>query len=255
MDCVRKTTCIVIVLIMITGCRTYLYHGLSESQANEMLLVLNQAGIKAVKKKDQGDSSSWMVSVSEQNAGAALRIILDHELPRISSPGFNDLFQKDALLPTAIQERTRFMSALCGELQNTLEQDDSIIKARVHIYYAVRERSDRKSDESPRSAAVFLKTTPDYPPEKTISDQAIRELIASGVGGILESNVSVIRTQSKNEWTSGGSPSDHQVVKSSFTVKSAITAAAVILLISGILLIVIAGRKLVQSGTTGKEKG
>jgi type III secretory pathway lipoprotein EscJ len=215
---------------------------------------LNQAGIPADKKRDPGDASGWMVSVPEQDAGAALRIIIDYELPRISAPGFNDLFQKDALLPTAIQEKTRFMSALCGELQNTLEQDDSILKARVHVYYAFRERSDRRTDESPRSAAVFLKTVPDCPPEKTMSDQAVRELIATGVGGILESNVSVVRTQGKNEWNPAHAQSDYAATDKPGYVNAVIATGAAMLFISGILVIAIAGRKIVKTGINGKTK-
>lgn len=242
----------VLVFFFFIGCQTELYHGLSENQANEMLLVLNQAGIRAGKAKDTGDSPGWMVSVSSKDTGSALQLIIDRELPRKSAQGFNDLFQKDSILPTNIQEKARYMSALCGELQNTLEQDDSIIKARVHIYYAMKDRNDRRSEEIPRSAAVFIKTVPGYPAEKMISDQAVRELIAAGVGGMLEEDVSVIRTEGKSDSVTLPSlVDDLNTQNDKQTIFWALSGA---LCIIGIFITVLAGRKMVETKSKAVEK-
>lgn len=243
----------VFVLFMFLGCHTELYHGLAESQANEMLLVLNQAGIQAGKTKDSSDSSTWIITVSPKDTAKALQLLIDKELPKISSQGFNDLFQKDSILPTNIQEKARYMSALCGELQNTLEQDDSVIKARVHITYAMRDRNDRRSEEIPRSAAVFLKTIPDYPMEHTISDQAVKKLIAAGVGGMAEDDVSVIRTVGKTGTLVSMKLFD-ELNEQSNDSRIIVWVLYAVLCLTGILITILAGRKVFEAKAISEEK-
>ncbi|MBN1879820.1 hypothetical protein JW823_06890 [bacterium] len=195
-------TATMIVLIIICGCRVELHHNLSESQANEILMALESAGIQARKERDN-DTDNWMVTVPEESAGYALSIINKAELPRSKPDGFQELFRKESMLPTTLQEKTRYLSALCGELQQTLEEDDQIAKARVHLTLPVMEKSGRSGVEMPGTAAVFLKMIPDQSQPLTLSDEAIKALIASSIGGIDNEDVTVVRTCGNNTKSAG----------------------------------------------------
>ncbi len=232
----KQYSIILLLFIMVTGCKTELYHGLTESQANELILVLNRYGITARKKRESGRNAEWVVSVSESDAGKALKVIFEYNLPTETPPGFNELFQKDSFLPTNIQEQTRFLSALTGELQKTLEKDDSVIKARVHIYNGGIERSNRRSTEKNRSAAVLLKTAPYSNRAAVLDDDAVKSLIAASVGAMSENDVTVIRTEGTIWYSSITSEEDSQSHVIDRHVKFVI-AIAMGLLVIGIVLV------------------
>ncbi len=86
--------------------------GLPEREANEIVLLLEEAGVPAKKDREsnigggagQADRA-WSVTVGSNDAGRALQVLSDHALPRESPPGFSEVLSHDSLIPTAIEER------------------------------------------------------------------------------------------------------------------------------------------------------
>jgi len=94
-----------------------------------------------------------------------------------------------------MQEKTKFISALSGELQQTLEEEDSILKARVHINVPMMEKTTKKNAGLSGSAAVFIKMSSRSNGNNSISDDAIKLLIANSAGGMTAEDVTVIRSE------------------------------------------------------------
>ncbi|MBN1297421.1 hypothetical protein JXA80_11620 [bacterium] len=180
--------------VFLVACRVELHHGLTESQANEILLSLIQVGIDADKQKDSTNSDRWLVTVPEKSEAEALDRLIRLELSREDPPGFSELFKKDGFIPSELQENTRFVTALAGELQKTLESDDSVVKARVHIHLLPDSPAYGKKASLSGSASVFLKLAPGLPESRTLSDESIRKLVANSVTSLSESDVSVVRS-------------------------------------------------------------
>jgi type III secretion protein J len=248
---IYRSTVAIIIALIIGGCRTDLYHGLTEGQANELLLILNRYGISARKNRDSGKNSEWVVSVSESDSGQAFKIIFEYNLPTEVPPGFNELFQKDSFLPTSVQEQARFISALTGELQKTLEKDDSIIKARVHICQGKLERNNRRVSEQKRSAAVFLKTAPQSNESDLLDDNAVRSLIAASISDMSAADVTVIRTEGKKWRLMDSAKTVENTNVTDSELKKVVVAISLGLFVTGIVLIAIAGIVIRKKGQQG----
>ncbi|HPQ41884.1 MAG TPA: hypothetical protein PLV45_16065 [bacterium] len=189
-----KSALIIVFMLCLPGCRIELQHGLSEAQANEILLALVSQGMDAEKTRDSGNSDQWMITVPEEQSSDALSVLVEQALPRERHSGFEELFRKDGFLPSEMQEQARYLAALSGELQQTLESDDSVLTARVHIHIESRNGLLRSSDPPEASASVFMKIVPDADPEETLTDDAVREMISNSVANLLPEHVSVVRS-------------------------------------------------------------
>ena len=124
----------------------------SEIEANETLDVLARAGLEAQKRRGKGGTS---VSVEAQDVGPALRAMTEAGLPRKPTSRFGDVFKKDSMVSTPLEERARFIFALSQELEHTLKQIDGVVVAKVHV--VLPDRVAPGTPLIPSSAAVFIK--------------------------------------------------------------------------------------------------
>jgi len=183
--------------VMLSACNIELQHELDEDQANEIMLVLLNAGLDAAKKRDSVDSEKWMILVKKDQLDRGLNLLITSELPREKSKGFSEIFQKDGFIPSDLQEQAKYTSALSGELQETLEADDSILRARVHIHMQAKNKYRRHPESDTASASVFIKVLRNSEQNDILSDEAIKELVANSVANLDVENISVVRSISK----------------------------------------------------------
>ena len=113
-------------------------------------------------------------------------------MPHDRRRGFAETYGQPSLIPTPSEERARYVDALAGEIERTLESADGVVSARVHL---VLEESDPLAvDAKPRStarAAVLLKARPGTAP---FSDRDVQKLVAGSVAGLEPAAVSVVMT-------------------------------------------------------------
>ncbi len=177
------------------ACKTRVQHGLVEREANRMVAVLRQAGVEAQKIKEKGRGAKFSVEVPRGQVTRAIKILLQHDLPRRKKPGFAEVFGKASLVPTATEQRARFLHALSGELARTLESADGVLEARVHLVLpqrhplALRDQSQAK----PR-AAVLLRVRSGKAP---ITAQEVRRLVAGSVQELDPAQVAVVVRQAR----------------------------------------------------------
>ncbi len=182
--------CKVMILILLTSmlmaCKTPVYQGLSEDQANEMLSTLLRRGI-SVEKIAEG-KTGFTISVEESQLVQALEVLKNHNLPRASYNTLGGIFAGDGMIASPSEESARLSFALSEELANTFSSIDGVLTARVHVVLA---STDLASDiHTPASVGVFLRHTPDSPVVNLIPK--IREISAKAVPGLDYERVSVM---------------------------------------------------------------
>jgi type III secretion protein J len=179
-------------LALAVGCSAPIEHGLDEPAANEVVAALRRGGVAAEKVRDESaGGTGFIVRAPQADTVRALELLRAAGLPRGHRSGFAEVYAQPSLVPTATEERARYVEALSGELQRTLEAVDGVIAARVHLVLA--EQDPLAEDGKPRvpaQAAVLLKARAGEPPP--IKEPDVQKLVAGSVPGLAPASVAVV---------------------------------------------------------------
>ena len=174
-----------VLALVLAGCKTGLYSGLNETEANEIVAALSAGNIDA--RKERPDGTDWQVQVDEGSIGPALALLGAQGLPHERFASMGDMFQKQGLVSTPSEERMRYIYAVSQELSQTLRSIDGVVSARVHV---VIPATDPMSDKiRPSSAAVFIKHRPDV--DLRLLAPAVKDLVAHSIEGLTADQVSL----------------------------------------------------------------
>lgn len=160
------------------GSNSVLFNKLSQDEGNEIYSALLEAGIPAEKSTAK---EGITISVPKALSSEALKVLNTKGLPRDKKTSIGEVFKKDSMISSPLEERARYLYALSQELEQTLMRIDGVLSARVHI--VLPERSTPGEPLSPSSAAVFVKyaqesSFPAYIPR-------VRELVFKSIPGII----------------------------------------------------------------------
>lgn len=183
-------------LIVLAACSQELSHGLTEQQANEILVVLDRNGIHADKVREEGEVPAFLISVSRRDAAQAWQILRDNDLPKPAQKGFDEVFSKTSLIPTATEEKALYLQAMMGELSRTVESINGVTEARVHIVLPDSDvlKQELQGPTLPK-AAVLIKYKLDRNGNPPFKPDDIRRLVANSVEGLKAEDVTVVSTQ------------------------------------------------------------
>jgi type III secretion protein J len=188
----RRAFPLLVLAAALSGCGgEELLHGLDEVQANEILVVLDEADVAAGKRREEGSDGQWTVSVGGRDAARARRILAERELPRPRPPGFGEVFGKGSMVPTPTEEHALYLHALAGELSRSVESIDGIVEARVHLGLPQPDPL-RPGDRPPPRGAVLVKCRPASCDAVRALEPGIRALVAGAADGLEEGAVSVV---------------------------------------------------------------
>ncbi len=177
-------------LCFVGGCAAEIQHGLEESQANEIVAVLRDAGIMAEKKKEKGRVPTFTITVPRKDAANAFSVLSARNLPKQPRKGVYELFGKSSLVPTSTEEHMKKVYALQSELAKTLEKMEGVLDARVHLVIPRKDFfRDTEEPGEKSGASVFLKIIPD---QDVAPVPSIQELVAGAVSGLEPGGVSVL---------------------------------------------------------------
>lgn len=170
------------------ACAQPLEAGLAEEDANAILVALHDRGIGAQKEAEAG-AETYVVRVAGEDLSRGLDVLRAEGLPRRSPEGLREVFGEGGLVPTATEERARYVAALGGELARSLEAIDGVLEARVHLALPER-RLLAVGDESPRPrASVLLRHRgPDAP----FDTADVKALVAGAVEALDADDVAVV---------------------------------------------------------------
>lgn len=165
--------------LILAGCgeSVELHRQLSEQEANEVIAELADKQIRAQKipAKD-----GVVVRVRANDISRAVRTLEAVGLPKVARSTLDDIFRKEGVISTPLEERARYIYALSQELEATLSKIDGVIVARVHV--VLPERIAPGEPVQPASASVFIKHDPRLDPDNI--QPRVRRMVASSIPGM-----------------------------------------------------------------------
>lgn len=170
----------------LAACKSELYTNLDQRHANEIVATLRAHGIPADRIVGKGDKIS--VSVDESRFAEAVDVLNDNGLPREPFATLGDVFKRDGLVSSPVQERAQMIFALSQELSRTVSEIDGVLSARVHL--VLPENDPLRQQLVPSSASVFIR----HRASIAIGDllPQVKLLVANGIAGLTYDKVSVV---------------------------------------------------------------
>jgi type III secretion protein J len=182
----RRALILLPVLLFLVGCRTSLFEGLDEDQANRIIAALSHHDISGYKERNA--DRTWNISVDDSDAVVATELASAYALPRGGHANLGDLFSRQGLISSPEEDRVRYVYGLSQELSETLEKIDGVLLARVHIVLPQKDPMDPAQDTLP-SASVMMRYRSDYNLE--LMRDKIRALVAGSIEGLTPARVSL----------------------------------------------------------------
>jgi type III secretion protein J len=190
-------------MLAIAGCQGQqeIVGALSESDANELMVVLQSQHIDVTKVAIPGRTITYSLSVKSGDATTAMRILVDNKLPKKPSNGLADVYPPGGggLIPTGSEEKAKFLMAIQGEIENMLKVLPGIVQARVVVVLpdtdAIRDLNSPPPKATSSVAIVYNpiddKGTPSVTPDdvKYLVASAVEDLSPTGVTVVMASNV------------------------------------------------------------------
>jgi type III secretion protein J len=163
-----------------------LYANLDQKQANEIIATLFRHGIPA--ERIVGKNGRYTVKVDEQRFAEAVSILERNGLPRQEFASLGDVFKKEGIVASPVQERAQMIYALSQELARTVSDIDGVLSARVHL--VLPENDPLRQQLIPSSASVFIRHQAGVPINELVPQ--VKMLVANGVAGLSYDKVSVV---------------------------------------------------------------
>lgn len=166
-------------LAILVGCSQVanLQTNLDDSEANEIIALLSRQGIEVRK---QPSKEGVTLTVEAPDLARATDIMRAAGLPKRHLSNLGQVFKKEGMISTPLEERVRYIHGLSQELEYTLQNFDNVISARVHV--VLPERVAPGEPIQPSSAAVFIKYREPF--DIDTSMPRIRNLVASSIPGL-----------------------------------------------------------------------
>lgn len=163
--------------------------GLSEPDANRVILALSDAKIGATKRPDTQLEGRFLVEVPTSDVASALQTMHQRGLPSPESAGILASLGETGLVASKTSEHARLVVGTAGELEQSLRAVDGVLSVRVHL--AVPETDPLLPEETPKSAtaSVLVRHRGATPP---IAATEVQRLVAGAVAGLQHERVAVV---------------------------------------------------------------
>jgi type III secretion protein J len=177
---------VLLVALLLTACEAELYNNLDQRQANEMIATLQQRGIPAQRVAVKG--GQYTVVVDKGRFADSIAILKEAGLPKQEFQNMGQVFKKEGLISSPMQERAQMIFALSQELSRTVSEIDGVLSARVHL--VLPENDPLRQQLVPSSASVFIRHRGNMPVGNLVPQ--VKMLVANGVAGLSYDKVSVV---------------------------------------------------------------
>jgi len=176
----------VLCCLALQACKSDLYTNLNERDANAMLAVLLERGIPASRMTQK--NGQMTVVVDDTRFGEAVKLLSEHGFPKDRFATMGEVFKRDGLVASPVQERAQMIYALSEELSRTVSEIDGVLSARVHV--VLPENDPLRRDLVPSSASVFIRHDATLAVNDLIPQ--IKTLVSNSIAGLSYEKVSVV---------------------------------------------------------------
>jgi len=169
--------------------------GIDPSQTGKMTAALDTKGIKW-----QLQNNGTALAVDSGQTAAARVALAEQGLPQNGQAGF-ELFDKQKLGASNLQQQVTYQRALEGQLAQTIEQVQGVNSAQVNL---VLPEEQLFSDQNSTAKASVLLSTGGTPLDPA-SVRGIAQLVSGGVKGLQLNNVSITDNTGSLLWPTSDS--------------------------------------------------
>ncbi len=183
-----RTICLSLLVcstLFLYGCQTTVFTDISESSANEIVAFLDGKGIVA--QKQPGQAGLFSVLVDEVDFGASVQMLEAEGLPRASYDSLGNVFKKEGVVSTPLEENARLIFALSQEVAGSIALINGVLDARVHVVLPTTDAFGNTS--APSSASIFIKHRHDASIENEVA--RIKQLVEKSIQNLKYENISV----------------------------------------------------------------
>ncbi|RVB80772.1 EscJ/YscJ/HrcJ family type III secretion inner membrane ring protein [Mesorhizobium sp. M6A.T.Cr.TU.014.01.1.1] len=177
---------VILSMLLLQACSVELYSGLDQRQANEIVATLMRHGIPAQRQSDK--SGTMTVSVQKGRFADAMAILDESGLPKQEFATLGEVFKRDGLVSSPVEERAAMIYGLSQELSRTISDIDGVLSARVHL--VLPENDPLRQRLVPSSASVFIRHRVSTSMNDLIPQ--VKMLVANGISGLTYDKVSVV---------------------------------------------------------------
>lgn len=175
------------IVLLLTACKTELYSGLQQKEANEMYSLLLEHHIIADRKTAK--EGKVTLFVEESQIPYAIDLLKQRGYPRGQFQTLNDIFSGDALIPSPQELSARLNYVRSQELAQVLSDIDGVITARVLFSRNESDPGTKSPLQNPVRAAVFIKYAGDIPVFRY--REQILHLVRNSIEGLDQNNISL----------------------------------------------------------------
>ena len=173
-------------LLVLQACSVELYSQLNQRQANEIVAALVRHGIPA--QRQAAADGKMTVMVGKGHFAEAMTVLQENGLPRQEFATLGQVFERDGLVSSPVEERAAMIFGLSQELSQTISDIDGVLSARVHL--VLPENDPLRQQLVPSSASVFIRHRAAVSMGAFIPK--VKMLVANGVAGLDYDKVSVV---------------------------------------------------------------
>lgn len=183
----RRVLVCLLLLVGLAACREQkLFDGLTQRDANEMVVVLKRAGIDARLEPGKEPGTTGL-SVPDDHVALAVQLLERAGLPRPRQSALTDVLPKDSWMASRTQEDARLAYGLGQELAATIQEIPGVLDARVHV--ALAQKNAIGQIVTPPSASVLVRYDATLVGAGLQDD--VRALVGNAVSGLSFDRVTV----------------------------------------------------------------
>jgi type III secretion protein J len=171
-----------------------LVQGVTQENANNIVLVLENNNVTAQKLMDPKDGT-FSITVAPKNEHLGLQILSNYGEPVTKHQTMGQIFKKEGMISSPMEEFARYTDALNQELESTIAQIDGIISVKVQVSLPMPSDNLWSSEAAKPGAAIFIKYRPGY--RIDLLTNRLKLLVSKAVPGLTPEMVEIMPYQKK----------------------------------------------------------
>ena len=200
---ILQFTSLFLVVLLLSACNDKeLYQDLTELDAHEIIVLLDENGIEAVKQKViRQNEVFYTVTVKPDVLARARSILVKNSLPRRKELGLPGVYKETGMIPTPDEQKARFLLAIKGEIINSLEKIPEIIDADVVLNVPTQNEFSSEEEKFRRrpTASVVIRAKSKLTGVAAVTEAKIQQFVSNGVEGLNPRDVTVLISYVQSE--------------------------------------------------------
>ena len=228
--------------VCVAGCSVELHHDLTEQDANDIYVLLQENGIAAAKVRDEGGNQpTYVIAVPKRDAATASRLLSEYSLPRPKISGLRIFADKKGMIPTQTEERAMLLEAMGGEIAMALNRIDGVLDARAIVVTPEVSELTLPENRPPNTASVLVRYRANTDGKPPLTEEQIQRFVATSLPDMKPDNVTVLLTHARPPQSVGAPDTQLRDVLGMRMTAASVNTFRLMALLAAFLLLAMAG--------------